>query len=210
MGGNWARERRRDHYYRKAKREGYRSRASYKLMQLNERFRLFNAGDTVVELGASPGGWTQVLVEITGPGGMVVAVDMAPMRDIEGATFIKGDMTEPATLEAIRAALEGVGEANAVVSDMAPNISGNYTWDQARSVDLAERALETAVEILRPGGCFAAKVFAGIDLDRYLEMVGKWFMSVRVHRPAASRRASSEIYVIAKGFRRRRDPAAPV
>ncbi|WP_353634851.1 23S rRNA (uridine(2552)-2'-O)-methyltransferase [Halobacterium sp. NMX12-1] len=189
-----------DHYYNKSKQEGYRTRAAYKLQQIDDEFDVLFGGATVVDLGAAPGGWLQVAAEETGARGKVVGVDFQRIDEIEdvdaGVQTIKGDMTEEDTREDIeRAAPGGV---NVVISDMAPNMTGEYNLDHARSVHLARMALETAKELLNDGGHFVAKVFDGQDFQDYLADVEEEFAFTRTYTPDASRDSSSELYVVAK------------
>lgn len=204
--GRWASEHRRDHWYRKAKREGYRSRAAYKLKQMIEEFYIVKAGDHVVDLGAAPGGWSQVAVETVGEEGTVVGVDLQGIRSVEGATFLVGDMTEADTVERVLEALgEGSeeGSADVVISDMSPDITGTYSVDHARSVHLSRLALDFARRVLRRQGRFVVKVFQGPDLQDLEDEARKHFNLVKRYTPEASRSASSEIYLVAKGFKGR-------
>ena len=201
---NWLRERRRDHYYKMAKEQGYRSRAAYKLMQIDRKFRIFRKGDVVVELGAAPGGWSQVAINAIGPDGLLIGVDLQKIEPIEGAIFIKGDFTKPETVEKIRENL-GDREVSVVISDMSPNISGAYSTDHARSIYLAELALRFAIDNLKKGGVFVVKIFEGDMLGDYIKEAKKHFGMVKLHSPKASRSSSSEIYLIAKGFKGRED-----
>ena len=187
---------RKDDYYNRAKQQGYRSRAAYKLKQLDSDAGLVSDGDTVVDLGAAPGGWLQVASELVGEGGTVVGVDLQRIDPIDGVETIRGDMTEDETRERI---VESVGEADVVVSDMAPNMTGEYSLDHARSVYLARTAFETALELLAPGGDFVAKVFEGPDTDGLRADIDEEFEYVRTIHPDASRDASSELYMVAKG-----------
>ncbi|APW96937.1 23S rRNA (uridine(2552)-2'-O)-methyltransferase [Halobiforma lacisalsi AJ5] len=190
----------RDHYYNKAKQEGYRSRAAYKLKQLDELEGVIDRGDTVVDLGAAPGGWLQVAAETVGPEGKVIGVDLQRIDDLEdhdNVETIRGDMTEDRTRERVIDAAGG--EVDAVVSDMAPNMSGEYSLDQARSLHLARQAFETALELLDAGGDFVVKVFEGPDVDDFRAEVEEEFQYVRATSPKASRDESSEIYFIGKG-----------
>ncbi|WP_181690903.1 23S rRNA (uridine(2552)-2'-O)-methyltransferase [Natronomonas sp. LN261] len=187
---------RKDDYYNRAKQQGYRSRAAYKLKQLDEDAGLISDGDTVVDLGAAPGGWLQVANELAGEGGTVVGVDLQRIKPIDGVETIRGDMTEADTRERITAA---VGEADVVISDMAPNMTGEYSLDHARSVYLARTAFETSLELLAPGGDFVAKVFEGPDTDELRADIDREFEYVRTIHPAASRDSSSELYMVAKG-----------
>jgi 23S rRNA (uridine2552-2'-O)-methyltransferase len=185
-----------DEYYNRAKQEGYRSRAAYKLKQLDREATLVDEGDTVVDLGAAPGGWLQVAAELAGESGTVVGVDRQRIDPIEGVETVRGDMTEESTRADVT---ELVGEADVVVSDMAPNMSGQYELDHARSVHLARIAFETALELLAPGGDFVAKVFEGPDTDDLRADVDEEFEYARTIHPEASRDASSELYVVGKG-----------
>ena len=191
-----------DEYYNRAKQEGYRARSAYKLKQLDETAGLLGEGRTVVDLGAAPGGWLQVAVERVGERGTVVGVDRQRIEDIDddhGATieYVRGDMTDESTVDEV---VELVGEADTVLSDMAPNMSGDYDLDHARSVHLARQAFEVADEVLGTGGDFAAKVFDGRDLDDLKEDVEEQFEYVREVRPKASRDSSSELYLVGKGY----------
>ncbi len=196
------RQKRRDYYYRKAKQNGYRSRASYKLIQIHRKFNIFRKGDMVVELGAAPGGWSQVAIEMIGEEGRLVGVDLQGIRPLEGAVFIKGDFTDDEVKERIKAELGGKSPS-VVISDMSPNISGAYSTDHARSVYLTEIALDFALENLKIGGVFVAKVFEGDLLSPLIKKAKNHFGMVKMHSPAASRNSSSEIYMIAKGFKGR-------
>ncbi|HRR67184.1 MAG TPA: RlmE family RNA methyltransferase [Methanomassiliicoccales archaeon] len=198
MSKNWMQERRRDYYYRKAKQLDYRSRASFKLMQLDERFSLFKEGMTVVDLGAAPGGWLQVAAERVGPRGRVIGVDLQPIEPLEGVRTIKGDVRRKEVREELLS-LTG-GRVDMVMSDMSPNISGSYSMDHARSIELCEIALAFALEALSPGGSLVFKMFEG-DMSRDLVTeVQRHFATVKRYSPQASRASSSEIYVVAKGF----------
>jgi len=198
MTRRWQSERKREFYYRQAKKENYRSRAAYKLKQINERFEVIRVGDRVVDLGASPGGWSQVAAERVGTAGRVVSSDIKRMRKIDNVDFVYGDIRDKKTVEAILALLGGA--ADVVISDMAPNISGNYSLDHACSIELCEYALEFAKQSLREGGTLVVKIFEGDLYGEYLAKLKKNFRSVKGHCPSASRPSSSEIYVIAKGF----------
>jgi 23S rRNA (uridine2552-2'-O)-methyltransferase len=184
---------RRDTFYRQAKVDGYRSRAAYKLQQINNKFMLIKKGDTVIDLGASPGGWLQVAKEISG--GKVVGVDILPIEEIEGVDIIKGDIRLDRTVEKIRAKMKS-GKADVVICDAAPNMSGSWSYDHARSIDLATSAFECARKLLKNGGSFAVKVFQGDMFPDYLNKVRGCFGNVQAFSPEASRAASAEIYVI--------------
>lgn len=185
----------RDEYYNKAKQQGYRSRSAYKLQQLDETAHLFEDGDTVVDLGAAPGGWLQVAAERVGTG-RVVGVDRQRIESLEDVETVRGDLTD----EEVRADLkEKIGEADVVLSDMAPNMTGEYDLDHARSVYLAQQALDVALDVLATGGDFVAKVFDGRDLDALEADIDDEFEYVRTVRPDASRDESSELYLVGKG-----------
>ncbi|APE96491.1 RlmE family RNA methyltransferase [Halodesulfurarchaeum formicicum] len=191
---------RKDQYYNKAKQQGYRARSAYKLAQIDDQVGLLAAGDTVLDLGAAPGGWLQVAAERVGETGRVIGVDFQridPLEDHDVET-IRGDMTEDSTTEKIEeAAPEGV---DVVVSDMAPNMTGEYDLDHARSVHLARTAFEVAQDFLDSGGNFVVKVFQGRDLDAFVADVEDEFDKVSIVRPDASRESSSEVYVVGIGY----------
>jgi len=198
MSKNWMQERRRDYYYRKAKQLDYRSRASFKLIQIDDRFNLFKHGMTVVDLGAAPGGWLQVAAERVGPKGRVIGVDLQPIEPLEGVRTIKGDIRKAEVRDELLALTDG--HVDLVMSDMSPNISGSYSMDHARSIELCEMALSFALATLSPGGKLVFKMFEG-DMSRdLLAEVQKHFGTVKRYSPEASRSSSSEVYVIAKGF----------
>lgn len=197
---NWRSKRRKDHYYRKAKKDEYRSRAAYKLKQLDHKYDVIQPGDIIVDLGASPGGWSQVASELTGEEGSVVAVDLDRFVPIEGVQFVRGDIRSDAVVAKVLS-LTPDG-ADVVLSDMSPNISGNYPYDHARSIDLCEHALGFASRVLKPGGNFVVKMFYGDMSGRYVSAVRGRFAEVYVTHPPASRSTSSEVYVIALGHRR--------
>jgi 23S rRNA (uridine2552-2'-O)-methyltransferase len=193
----------RDEYYNRSKQEGYRARSAYKLKQLDAAANLFDAGDSVVDLGAAPGGWLQVAGEAVGESGTVVGVDRQRIRPLEADNVetVRGDMTEEATVERLH---ENLGDADTgvdvVVSDMAPNMTGEYSVDHARSVHLARQAFDVARDCLAPGGDFVVKVFDGPDLADLRSDIEESFEYVRSIRPDASRDSSSELYLVAKGY----------
>ncbi|WP_435155554.1 SAM-dependent methyltransferase [Haladaptatus sp. DFWS20] len=188
---------RKDHYYNKSKQEGYRSRSAYKLQQLDEEAHLIDSGETVIDLGAAPGGWLQIAKEKVGDAGTVVGVDLQRINELDDVETIRGDMTEEKTREKVR---ETVGTADVVLSDMAPNMTGEYSLDHARSVYLARQAFETALEVLDSGGDFVAKVFQGPDLADLRADIKDEFEYVRTMSPDASRDESSEVYLVARGY----------
>jgi 23S rRNA (uridine2552-2'-O)-methyltransferase len=188
-----------DEYYNKAKQQGYRSRSAYKLKQIDDQMGLLDPGDTVLDLGAAPGGWLQIAAETVGEAGRVIGVDFQRIDSIEPGDVetIRGDMTEDKTQERIADLAPDV--VDVVISDMAPNMTGEYSLDQARSLHLARTAFEVAQEFLESGGNFVAKVFEGRDLDDFVEDVEDEFDKVSILRPDASRDSSSEIFVVGIG-----------
>jgi 23S rRNA (uridine2552-2'-O)-methyltransferase len=190
-----------DPYVAAARRQGYRSRAAFKLIELDDRFHLLTRGGRVVDLGCAPGGWTQVAVERAGPRGGVVGVDLAETAPVAGATILRADLTDPMAAKAIKQALGG--DAGLVLSDMAPATTGHAATDHLRIVALAETAFAIAEEILEPDGTFVAKVFQGGAQGELLACLKRSFAVVRHAKPPASRAESAETYVIAKGFRKR-------
>ena len=202
MSKNWLKQHKRDHYYKEAKKQGYRSRAAFKLQQINDKFKLIKKGMTVLDLGAAPGGWSQVAVELVGEKGKVIGVDLEKVKPLEPVNFIfiQGDMTKEKTKERVREHFQE-DKCDTVISDMSPNITGNYSMDQARSVYLATAAMEVAIELLRPGGSFLVKVFEGEDFQEYIQELKKHFSMVKRFSPPSSRNKSSEIYVICKNFK---------
>lgn len=207
MSKRWLNERRADFYYQKAKELHYRSRSAFKLHQINEKFAIFREGNAVVDLGACPGGWLQIAKERVGPEGKVVGVDLQHIDPLPGIETIRGDITKKETVEELKELLGG--RADVVISDMSPNISGSYSMDHARSVDLCSHALKFARQTLKRGGSLVMKMFEGDMINDFLVEVRKSFTSVRLHAPKASRSCSSEIYIIAKGFRGSSESGAP-
>lgn len=189
-----------DIYVKKAQIDGYRSRASYKLIEINEKDNLFRTGSVVMDLGSAPGGWSQIVAPIVGDSGRVIASDILPMAGIVGVDFIQGDFTDEAVYDQILQTL-GDERVDTVVSDMAPNMSGVNTVDQYASMYLVELALDMARNVLKPGGSFCAKVFQGVGYDEYVKDVRSSFDKVMVRKPAASRPRSREVYLVAKGFK---------
>ena len=200
MPRDWLKNRKKDHYYRLAKKEKFRSRAAYKLLQINDRFSIIDEGDVVVDLGCAPGGWSLAALELVGRDGKVVGVDMKSIQPIEGLVFVKGDLAEEETVLKI---LEVAEEADAIISDMSPRISGNRSLDQARFLDLCENAINLSDKILKNHGNLVVKMFQGELLDELLDKVRTHFQNVKLYRPKASISKSSEVYVVAMSFFRR-------
>jgi 23S rRNA (uridine2552-2'-O)-methyltransferase len=199
----WMREHVTDTFVRRAKLEGYRSRAAFKLLEILEKDKLARPGMTVVDLGAAPGGWSQVLAPLVAPQGRVIAVDLLEMEPIRGVTAIRGDFSDDAVLGQLEQEI-GRNRVDLVVSDMAPNITGIAMVDQARSIHLAELALEFARQWLKPGGDLLVKVFQGAGLDEFRTQLGEAFSTVTVRKPKASRDRSSEFYLLARGRKQAR------
>jgi 23S rRNA (uridine2552-2'-O)-methyltransferase len=195
----WLQRQLNDPYVQAAKAQGFRSRAAFKLTELDDRFNLIRKGARVLDLGAAPGGWTQVAVARAGAGGTVVGVDILPAEPVAGATMMQGDLTDPAVAEAAVAALGG--KADLVLSDMAPNTVGHAATDHIRIMALAEIAADVALSVLAPGGAFVCKVLQGGTEREMLATLKRHFTQVRHAKPPASRKDSAETYVVAQGFR---------
>ena len=198
--GRWLKEHFDDQYVKRAQQEGYRSRASYKLLEINDKDRLLKPGMTVVDLGAAPGGWAQIAADTVGSKGFVVALDILPMDPIPGVEIIEGDFREQEVLDQLLAVLDG-RLADLVMSDMAPNISGMKTVDQPRAMYLAELALDLARTVLKPGGDFVVKVFQGEGFDTYLKEMRSAFTKVVTRKPGASRPRSREVYLVGRDYK---------
>ena len=198
--GQWLQQHVNDPYVKQAQKDGYRSRSAYKLIQLNEKDRLIRPGMLVVDLGSAPGGWSQVAGRLVGSRGRVVATDILPMDGLTNVEFIQGDFTEEAVLAQILEALGG-NKPDLVICDIAPNISGIDSADQAASMYLVELALDMCRQVLKSGGSFVTKVFQGTGSEDYLKQVRKSFDKVSVRKPAASRPKSREVYLVGKGFK---------
>ena len=196
----WLQEHFDDPYVKQAQKEGYRSRASYKLLELQEKDRLIKPGMTVVDLGAAPGGWSQVAVTLVGHKGRVIASDILAMDGMAGVIFIQGDFTEQKVFDTILAALNNE-KADVVISDMSPNMSGMTAVDQPRGMELAELAVDMARQVLKPGGTFVSKLFQGEGFDMLVAQLRKEYKSIKVRKPPASRSRSREVYLVATGFK---------
>ena len=196
----WLRRHVNDPYVQRSKKEGYRSRSAYKLTEIDERDKLLRTGQVIVDLGAAPGGWSQVAARRVGAAGKVVAIDLLEMDPVAGVIFVQGDFGTETGLDAVQAALQG-HKADIVLSDMAPNMSGIAVSDQARSMHLAEIARDFALLQLKPEGAFLVKIFQGAGYDEYLKSLRLAFRKVVVRKPAASRGESAEQYLLARGLR---------
>lgn len=193
----WLREHFTDPYVKQAQKEGYRSRAVYKLLELQEKYHLFKPGMTIVDLGAAPGGWCQLVVKLIKPGGRIIAMDILPMEDIAGVEFIQGDFSDENIVQSLQSQLAS-GKADWVLSDMAPNMSGNDSIDMPRSMYLSELALDFALQVLNANGGFLIKVFQGAGFDEFLAEIRRQFKRVIIRKPKASRDRSREIYILAQ------------
>jgi len=189
-----------DPFVKKAQLDGYRSRSAYKLIELNEKDRLIRPGMRIMDLGSAPGGWSQVAGKLVGAKGRVLATDILPMEPIKNVDFIQGDFTEQAVVAQLLEWLGG-GKFDLIISDIAPNITGIDSADQASSMYFLELALDTVRQTLKPGAIFVAKMFQGSGSDEYVKDLRTSFEKVLIRKPAASRAQSREVYIVAKGFR---------
>ena len=192
----WMNEHLNDEYVKKAQREGYRCRAVYKLIEIIDKNQIITKGDRVLDLGAAPGGWSQVASKIVGQTGQVIASDILPIEEIPGVDFLQGDFTESSVYEKLLSMTKGQ-KMNTVLSDMAPNMSGQLSVDQPKSMYLAELALEIAIKMLMSNGHFVVKVFQGDGFDAYVQIARKTFKKVAIKKPKASRPRSKEVYLLA-------------
>ncbi|MCG7977912.1 MAG: 23S rRNA (uridine(2552)-2'-O)-methyltransferase RlmE [Candidatus Thiodiazotropha endolucinida] len=189
-----------DDYVKQAQKAGYRSRAAFKLLEIQKKDNIFKPGMKVVDLGAAPGGWCQVARELVGEKGRIVAMDILPMDPMAGVEFIQGDFREAQPLEELEKSLDGEA-VDLVISDMAPNVTGIASVDQPRAIYLCELALDFAREVLKPGGCFVVKIFQGEGFDAYLKALRRDFKRVVSRKPSSSRAKSREVYLVAGNFK---------
>ena len=192
----WMNEHLNDEYVKKAQKEGYRCRAVYKLIEIIDNNQIITKGDRVLDLGAAPGGWSQVSAKIVGKNGQVIASDILPIEEIPGVDFLQGDFTELLVYEELLSLTKGQ-KMNTVLSDMAPNMSGQLSVDQPKSMYLAELALDMAIKTLTPNGHFIVKVFQGNDFDAYVQIIRQTFKKISIKKPKASRPRSKEVYLLA-------------
>lgn len=195
----WLKEHFDDEFVARAQQEGYRSRATYKLLEINEKDKLLKRGMTVVDLGAAPGGWSQIVADIVGDEGMVVALDILPMDPLPGVEVLQGDFQEEEAFNCLLATLDG-RPVDLVMSDMAPNMSGMRSVDQPRAIYLCELTLDLARNVLKPGGNMLLKLFQGEGSDEFVKECRKNFRKVVIRKPAASRARSREVYVLALNY----------
>lgn len=196
----WLNDHENDEYVQRARREGYRSRAVYKLLEIQEKYQILKPGTTVVDLGAAPGGWMQVAEQLVGARGFVVGVDLLDIEPLPNCTFIQGDFTEDSVLDQLLDSLDG-RVVDLVISDLAPNLSGMKDIDQPRSMYLVELAVHFAGEVLKPGGSFLAKCFEGEGVDQIRSEIRNGFNQLNNVKPKASRGKSREIYLLGRGFK---------
>ncbi len=189
-----------DPFVKQAQKDGYRSRSAYKLIELNEKDKLIRPGMRIMDLGSAPGGWSQVAGKLAGEKGRVLAMDILPMDELKNVDFIQGDFTEDAVVQRVLDWLAGA-KFDLIISDIAPNITGIDSADQARSIYFLELALDAACKTLKHGASFAAKMFQGSGSDQYLQELRPHFAKVLIRKPAASRKESREVYLVAKGFK---------
>ena len=201
---SWLARQRKDPYVARSKENGYRSRASFKLLELNKSDRLFNPGMCVVDLGAAPGGWSQILTPLLGKKGRVIALDLLAMPELPNVEFMQGDFRSPEIRTKLSNSIAGQ-PVNWVISDMAPNLSGMMSVDQPRIMELAFEAWEFAERVLNQGGGFLVKVFQGEEIKPFVKILNQHFQKVSIRKPAASRSESREIFIIAKQFKGRID-----
>ena len=192
----WMHEHLSDEFVKKAQKEGYRSRAVYKLLEIIEKNSIIKNGDKVLDLGAAPGGWSQVAAKFVGSRGKVIASDILPIDEIDGVDFLQGDFTEQAVYDDLLVMTDGT-KIDVVLSDMAPNMSGQLSVDQPKSMHLAELAIDMAIKSLKPNGSFIVKVFQGDGFDTFVQNARKTFQKVSVIKPKASRPRSKEVYLLA-------------
>ena len=200
--GRWLDNHVSDEYVQRARRDGYRSRACYKLMEIDDKHQILRSGITVVDLGAAPGSWSQLAAKRIGPAGSIIAIDILDMVPMPGVKLIKGDFAADSTLENLMRHLSGE-EVDLVISDMAPNLSGMREIDQPRAMYLAELALESASRMLRPGGALLVKCFEGEGITQFRQVLSRAFKQLFNLKPKASRPKSREIYMLARGFKAR-------
>ena len=192
----WMNEHLNDEYVKKAQKEGYRCRAVYKLIEITDKNQIITKGDRILDLGAAPGGWSQVAAKIVGKTGQIIASDILPIEEIPGVDFLQGDFTEMSVYKALLS-LTKDQKMNTVLSDMAPNMSGQLSVDQPKSMYLAELALDMAIKTLTPNGHFLVKVFQGDGFDAYVQIARQTFKRVAIKKPKASRARSKEVYLLA-------------
>jgi len=197
----WYQEKKKEYFYKEAKRSGYRSRSAFKLKQIQRKFKIINQKDFVLDLGAAPGGWSQVTYEIVGENGKIVGIDLLYIKPIYGIQFLQEDLTKKSTIVKITK-IVGENGVDVILSDMSPNISGNYSIDHANSIHLCKQSLNLANELLKKNGNFLCKLFMGEEFDDFFKIFKNNFKNVKLYSPPASRKSSSEIYLIGRFFKK--------
>jgi len=199
VADHWIENHKRDSWRRQAKSSGYRARSAFKLLQIQDKFKLIREGDVVLDVGCHPGGWSQVAVELTGEDGVVIGVDLEPCQPVEGALLLVGDITESSTQERI---LEELNKRviNTIVSDISPDITGNWDIDQAIAMTLVADVLDFSLDLLCKGGSFTSKVFQGVGIEELIASVKPYFSEVKRFSPMASRNSSSEVYLVCRNY----------
>ena len=202
MPRRWLVERKKEVYYKKAKKEDMRSRAAFKIIQLNERYKLIKQGNKILDLGSAPGGWLKAIKEMVGGEGLIIGIDIQPILPIEGVITIIGDITNENIIEEIKK-INPIFDV--ITSDCSPNVSGNWNLDHARQIYLAEKALDLCHNLLKLKGNFIVKVFQGEFFEEFINNMRKKFFKVIITKPEASRKKSSEVYILGKSFNLKRD-----
>ena len=197
----WYQEKKKEYFYKEAKRTGYRSRSAFKLKQIQRKFNIINKTDFVLDFGAAPGGWSQVINEIVGENGKIIGIDLLYIKPIKGIQFIQDDLTKKSTILKIKK-IVGENGVDVILSDMSPNISGNYSIDHANSIYLCKQSLNLADQILKKNGNFLCKLFMGEEFDDFFNIFKIRFKNVKLYSPPASRKSSSEIYLIGRFFKK--------
>ena len=197
MADHWIENHKRDSWRRQAKSSGYRARSAFKLIQIQEKFKLIREGDVILDVGCHPGGWSQVAVEMTGEDGIVIGVDLEPCQPVDGALLLVGDITESSTQDRILQELGG-RVINTIVSDISPDITGNWDIDQAVAMTLVADVLDFSLDLLCKGGSFTTKIFQGVGIEELITAVKPYFSEVRRFSPMASRNSSSEVYLVCR------------
>jgi len=197
VADHWIENHKRDSWRRQAKSSGYRARSAFKLIQIQEKFKLIREGDVILDVGCHPGGWSQVAVELTGEDGIVIGVDLEPCQPVEGALLLVGDITESSTQDRILQELGG-RVINTIVSDISPDITGNWDIDQAVAMTLVADVLDFSLDLLCKGGSFTTKIFQGVGIEELITAVKPYFSEVRRFSPMASRNSSSEVYLVCR------------
>lgn len=195
----WYRDKKKEYFYNEAKRKGYRSRSAFKLKQIQKKYKIIEKNDYVLDIGAAPGGWSQVVNEIISDKGKIIGVDLLSIEPINGVIFLQNDITKKSTIEKIQNIISN-NKIDVIISDVSPNISGNYSIDQAKSIFLCKNILSLADKILKENGNFICKLFMGEDFENFLKEFKIKFRYVKLYSPPASRKSSSEIYLIGKQF----------